>query len=315
MGIGMLLKDSFRRAVRSSVDIASDTVRDSHNVDLVLSWALQRAVGGKGIIFPAQYVDLMRDCIEKKRLSIRTVTTNAGTDNELSARRFSALLYALEHLPPVEFSVAESIALAADSYRGNLARLSENEWSGDVRAHFDLSSSTGTKGRILAATVRFMQSVQCLELGTCYGMSASFTLEALTRSHDPATRLTTLERAEPQFTLSSEFLRRRYGARVSCEFGCTQEALPRIVKSIGRLDFLFHDAGHSRDDYVRDFGAVLPVLAPGAVVLIDDIRWQDGRFFPGDPRCYEGWTQVANHPRVCRAVEIGDSMGLLLLGS
>ena len=48
--------------------------------------------------------------------------------------------------------------------------------------------------------------------------------------------------------------------------------LPRIVKSLKRVDFLFHDAGHSREDYVRDFDAVLPILAPGAVILIDDIR-------------------------------------------
>jgi predicted O-methyltransferase YrrM len=125
--------------------------------------------------------------------------------------------------------------------------------------------------------------------------------------------LTTLEAGELPFSMSSNCLKNRYGDFVSCEFGWTQERLPEIIKSLDRLDFLFHDAGHSREDYVKDFDTVLSILVPGAVVLIDDIRWEDPRFFQGNPRCYEGWIEVVNHPRVRRAVEINDTMGLLLL--
>jgi len=89
--------------------------------------------------------------------------------------------------------------------------------------------------------------------------------------------------------------------------------LPRLVASLPPFDFLFHDAGHSRDDYVRDFDAVSGGLAPGALVLIDDIRWKDARFFEADPRCHEGWMELVNQPRVSRAVEIDGAMGLLLL--
>lgn len=35
---------------------------------------------------------------------------------------------------------------------------------------------------------------------------------------------------------------------------------------------MFHGAGHSRED-INDFKQVVESLAPGAVVLFDDIRW------------------------------------------
>ena len=75
----------------------------------------------------------------------------------------------------------------------------------------------------------------------------------------------------------------RYPNQVSCHFGWTHEALPRMIESLGPIDFMFHDAGHSKEDYLRDFDTALPVLAPGAVVLIDDIRWEDPRFSFGQP--------------------------------
>ncbi len=235
------------------------------------------------------------------------------TSMDTSTKRFSFLVDVLRQVPPIELSSAAEIALIADCYRGNLQPIEGNAWVGDVRSHFRMSSSFGTKGRILTTVVRFTQSKECLELGTVYGMSALFILEAL-KAPGTETHLTTLEGGEPQFSMSSKILRNRYGNHVSCEFGRIQVGLPRIVKTLEHVDFLFHDAGHSKDDYTRDFRTVLPILAPGAVVLIDDIRWEDPRFFQGNPRCYEGWMEVLNHSRVRRAVEINDTMGLLLLG-
>jgi predicted O-methyltransferase YrrM len=73
-------------------------------------------------------------------------------------------------------------------------------------------------------------------------------------------------------------LKERYGDMVSCHFGMTQDALPDLAGSLGQIDLLFHDAGHSRVEYLRDFNAVVGILSPSSVVLIDDIRWEDPRF-------------------------------------
>jgi len=299
--------------VRRATKIADRAAQNRHDLDIVVSQSLQKLTSSKDLLFPLAFVELLGDCLKETTLKeIQNIKTELDPKDDVSSKRFSSLIDALRHLPPVEFSSAKEIALIADSYRGDLEPTELDHWAGDVRSHFEMSSSFGTKGRILSTIVRFTQARQCLELGTAYGMSALFILEALkTRGKDA--HLTTLEGFEPQFSISSKTLKTRYGNQVSCEFGLTQKALPTIVKSLERVDFLFHDAGHSREHYVRDFHTVLPILAPGAVVLIDDIRWDDPRFSGGNPGCYEGWVEILNHPRVRRAVEINGSMGLLLL--
>lgn len=314
MSLRSSLSRSFHRVIERATRIGERSSRDRHNLDIVLQWALQRAGAAQPIRFPVAYVELLRSCLEKTRLSVVEVKLDTSNPADLATRRFDSVLEALRQVPPVELATAEAIALIADSYRGNLAPIELREWTGDVRSHFEISSSEGIKGRILTTVVRFTRSSNCLELGTAYGMSAIFILEAL-RAQGADSRLTTLEGYPPLFSMSSPLLTDRYGSQVACRLGSTQEALPGLVDTLGPLDLLFHDAGHSRDDYVRDFQAVLPRLSDGAVVLIDDIRWESGRFVQGDPRCYEGWLELVGHPRVRRAAEINETMGALLLGA
>ena len=143
-------------------------------------------------------------------------------------------------------------------------------------------------------------------------MSALFILAALT-TYAKSGHLATVEGFEPQFSLSSSLLKRRYGETVACHFGKIAGVLPELLNSLGSIDFMFHDCGHSRDDYINDFNQVSKLLAPGAFVLFDDIRWEDPRFVKGEARTYEGWQAVVGHPRVSRAVEIDGVLGLLLI--
>ena len=318
MNIKSSLVSSFTRVVKKFLEITESTPNDRYNSDIVLAMALQKVSSREDIHFPVDYVGMLRDCMQKTWLNIQAIKTDSGKNDDISIKRFSSLVDALRHVPSIEFSAANEIALVADSYRGEQKVNHEKErvYKHDVydlRSHFEISSSFGKKGRILNAVVRFSQSKHCLELGTAYGMSALFILQALKRQGADA-HLTTLEGGKQQFIMSSKTLRSLYGNQVSCEFGRTRERLSEIVQSIDGLDFLFHDAGHCREDYVWDFQTVLPALRPGAVVLIDDIRWDDSRFVEEDPRCYEGWREVVSHQRVRQAVEISGEMGLLLLG-
>jgi len=315
MNFRKFLATPFRKVAYKAAEFADRSSLDGRNSDIVLTWALQKVTGKKDILFPLEYLEMLRDCIEKKNFRVLEIKTASDVKDDSSARRFSALVDELRHVPSIEFSIAEEIALVADTYRGKTELIEDENWVSGVRSHFSVSSSSGTKGRILSTIVHFTQSKRCLELGTAYGMSSLFILEAL-KQHGPETHLTTLEGWELAFTLSSKMLKDRYGHQVSCEFGSTQEMLPTMIPSIKEgLDFMFHDAGHSKEDYIRDFHTVLPAMKPGAVILIDDIRWKDPRWFmPTNPHCYAGWKEVVKHPRVLRAVEINDSMGLLLLG-
>ena len=285
-------------------------IRDNSNLDVVLPWALAKA--GVDIQFPLAYVEFLRSCLERKTYPITTVKSKWGRADSEPARRFESLLGALANLPPLEFAIAEALAKIANAYSGDNSPLQSGSWAGDVRAHFEMSSSFGHKGRTLATIIRFMRGRRCLELGTAYGMSAMFILEVLSKQ-GAHTHLTTVEGSELQYKIASERLEGRYPGRVACEYGWSSAVLPHLGKSLEPVDFMFHDAGHSRKDYVGDFHAALPVLAPGAVVLFDDINWNDPRFAANNPQCRKGWLEVASHPKVRWADEIGQEMGLVLL--
>ncbi|MEL7409052.1 MAG: class I SAM-dependent methyltransferase, partial [Cyanobacteria bacterium J06558_2] len=145
-----------------------------------------------------------------------------------------------------------------------------------------------------------------------YGMSALFILEALS-SIGQTGHLTTIEGLDLQFSLSSEMLNNRYGESVSCNLGMTQDILPKLVKSMDKIDFMFHDAAHKKENYISDFTNALPVLKPGSVIVFDDIRWNAGLFSAKNTRCYEGWKEIIANPQVVWAVEINNSVGLALL--
>lgn len=287
-----------------------EALRDVQNVDICLS-AICRPELMTEIRFPVNYVEFLRTCIEYSRCAVKEVKRESRSDD--NGERFTTLLEVLRSsLPPIEFSVATSIALVADHYR-TLRQPLEYAWAADICHHFQAASSFGKTGRILSAIVRFVRSKRCLEAGTAYGMSALFILEAI-RNNLETGHLRTVEGWEPLYSLSSSMLKERYGDMVSCHLGNTRDELPRLAKTAAPFDFMFHDAAHSREDYIRDFNAVKDSFSPGAVVLIDDIRFEDLRMSEGRRlRCYEGWMEICADPKVRRAVELDYRQGLLLL--
>ncbi len=312
MNIKRTVIDLSKKGVSRANEITDTITRNRHCLDLVLSWSLNKMPTDQELSFPLSYLELLSDCLGEKNIHVQEIKSESNSDSDIASKRFSSLIDTLHHLPPLDFSVVEDIAKIADHCRGNLQSMESSEWMGDVRSHFEMSSSFGVKGRILATITRFMRCKNCLELGTAYGMSALFILESINKL-DANFQLATIEGGEPQFSIASELLKKRYGDHVNCEFGWTYDVLPKLVPTLAEIDFLFHDAGHSKKDYIQDFEAVLPALSSGAVAIIDDIRWADSRFYEGDPQCYEGWMEIVKNPRVRRAVEVDKNIGVLLL--
>ena len=312
----MSLKARVRWLMRSGIAVSAKEwqrrTRDSRNVDLVLH-SLLASPSMPPLHFPAQFAEIVRGCIEEEAAhNLRELKVESQM-TDLASKRFATLKEQLRRgLPPVELSVASDIALVADRTRNLPDSLDVRNWAGDIGLHFHSSSSFAGKGRVLYNIIRFMRPERCLELGTAYGMSGLFILAGL-KKFSPAGALTTVDGWEKLVSISSPILKERYPDMVSCHFGRTETLVPELVKSLGTIDFLFHDCGHSRAQYINDFANVLNNLAPGAVVLFDDIRWEDPRFRDDNPDTYGGWTAVAGNSRVRQAFEIDDSLGVLLL--
>lgn len=305
------LLDFTSKVTRTIVEIGQKEQKNETKVNILLRSILMHDNILSKLNNATAYIDILRALIEPKALRVQTVKSNDQPD-DIYSNRFKTLIETIKsNLLPIPVPMALELAKEADQLAGMTAPFNLENWAGDVGLHFAISSSLGHKGRLLANIVRLCRSERCLELGTAYGMSAMFML-GMQPYLDWTIQLTTVEAWEPQFTLASQRLKERYHDGVTCHFGWTQNVLPTLMKTLGPVDFMFHDAGHSREDYVRDFEAVVDSLSPGAVMVIDDIHWQDARFGGGQANTYQGWLDVVAHARIRHAVEV-DGMGLALL--
>ena len=296
--IGTALDRVVARAV-SSAAVAADRRTAS---DLAIADLLTRHPAARRND-PAAFVSFLRDCFDARPYSLVEVKTD-DADFDRPAARFETLVQSLiEGAPAVPDDDAVRLALAADGVLGRRDPFERPQWAGDVGRHAKGASSFGYKGRLLMAVVRFARSQSVLEIGTAYGLSALFIAAELPEDG----RLVTLERSHPQVDVAREVL--SYDDRVRVIDAISHEVGAQIN---GSFDFFFHDAEHSEEAYIRDFGTFEPKLVPGAVAVFDDIDWEDP-LTPGNAKTYSGWRQVVSHPRVRRAFEIDGNLGMLLL--
>ncbi|HEX8324331.1 MAG TPA: class I SAM-dependent methyltransferase [Tepidisphaeraceae bacterium] len=304
------MKSTIRKVVRYlSREVQGTLPRNTPPTDLVLDHLLASQDMGS-LNDAVAYVADLRQCVEPLKCQVNLLKRPKGISNASEAA-FVALTDLLKaSLPPVPVNLAMQFARIGDDYRGVSQVASRKDRAMDVRRHFTLSSSSGRKGRLLTAAVRAFEPRLVLELGTAYGISGFFIANALKAGGHPGSRLVTVEAFEPQATLSRTLLQREFGDAVTCEFGLAGESLPRLAATMDHIDFYFHDAGHTYDDYVNDVGVMLPKMSSGSVLFLDDIRWDDRRFIDKPSRAYEGWQAIVANPRTCAAAEIDDELGV-----
>ena len=307
-------RDVIYRVAREGLEANAPALMRSRDVELALQTLLSHQPVGE-LNDLVGYVTLLRQCIEPMKCDCRMV--KPPDDGAAAAvGQFEALCASLqEALPPTPVATALRIAKIADEYRGGRHRKAHGRHRGLVSHHFVVSSSDGRKGRLLSAVVQSLQPKRILELGTGYGISGLFMGLALSElgADGEDFSIQTIESAEPQATLARELLMREIGERVRCSTGRTREALPELARVARAFDFVFHDAGHTYEDYCGDFELMEPHLRSGAVLLLDDIRWDDSRYTSQPARSYEGWQAVMQHPRIACAAEIDGTMGLALM--
>ena len=288
-----------------------------NGADAAAQYAMTQAISAHGLKYPVQFYNFVYEQLSPLNHKLAILKSNAG--NKPLAIRFDKFLDMLkygEH--PVQMPSAIDIALYADRMRSDLRAFDNLYRHYDVGEHFSISSSIGKKGRLLMNAVRSCRLTSCLEIGTAYGVSAFFIMEAQ-KQCEMEPRLTTIEGYSPQKEISSKFLGERYGDAVRLLHGGKRDLLHEIsTSSSDQFDFIFHDGGHRGDDYVEDFETLVPVLRHEAIIIIDDIRW-DEEGTGNQPTkksirsCHQGWLEIIQHQKVKCAVEVDDSIGIIRL--
>jgi hypothetical protein len=171
-GEKMNIKKKFRRILDKSIEYIQTKWINSE-VEIFLKASLAGSQELSDLNDPMAYITNLRKFIEPLDFNISSIKYDNQQKNDTASLRFSNLIKRLQyHTPPIPFPIAKTIAKYADEYFGNLSSFEFGEYAADVAEHFRKSSSTGHKARFLATVVRFMRPKTCLELGTCYGMSA-----------------------------------------------------------------------------------------------------------------------------------------------
>jgi predicted O-methyltransferase YrrM len=307
------LVDLGDKVVRRAAHAARTTSTRADDVELALTAAL-RNVDVLDLHDPPGFVHFLRSCWTPLTVPVQVQIALPQGDLTPPQLRYRELLGQLSSaVPSVPGHAAVSIGRYLDGLVASQVPFDRPWTSTDVGAHAAVSSSLGQSGRILMACLRWTRARSVLELGTAYGLGSSFIGEALRASPQPG-HLATIEASLPQSSFSSALLAASYSEVVTAHVGRSEVVLPTVLADHGPFDVLFHDAEHSERAYVEDFASVVDALRPGALVVYDDINWND----PSQPAAAgttrRGWEAVTRHPRVQAAAEVDGRYGFALLG-
>ncbi|MGH9184194.1 MAG: O-methyltransferase [Acidimicrobiales bacterium] len=152
------------------------------------------------------------------------------------------------------------------------------------------------EGRLLALLVGLARARLVVEIGTFTGYSALSMAAALPAGG----RIVTCE-VDP---VHAEIARRHIGAspyreRVEVRVGPAGETLAELE---GPFDLVFIDA--DKTGYQAYYEAVVPKLAPGGLVAVDNVLWGGGVVEPGDDAIAATMAAFNDHVRADPRVEV-----------
>lgn len=136
-------------------------------------------------------------------------------------------------------------------------------------------------GELLFRLVREFKPHNCLELGTCLGISASYQLLAIQLNKKG--KLTTIEGAQELGKLAQRKLKEFTLANFELLNGRFIDILPHILEKESQYDYVFIDGHHDEDATLKYFNMIYPKLAEKSIVIFDDINWSGGmvKFWKG----------------------------------
>src|SRR5690625_4459773 len=148
-------------------------------------------------------------------------------------------------------------------------------------------------GQMLYALVRDFKPQQCLELGTCLGISSAFIASALQLNGGGS--LVTFEGRASRSGYAQSVLKELELENTEHVVGPFQQTLVPQLKNYRALDFCYIDGHHDGKATVSYFESILPLLTEGAVVVIDDITWSGGM--------KEAWSEIKSREEVALSVD------------
>jgi len=130
-----------------------------------------------------------------------------------------------------------------------------------------------------------------IELGTNLGINTCYLAVA-----NPSAQVFTFEGSPQIGALASNIFRREKLQNIRLIPGNIDEALPRTLQEIEKIDFAYLDANHRCEPTMRYFNQLLKLAHADSVFAIGDIYWSEemGR----------AWKSIRNHERVSITLDL-----------
>jgi predicted O-methyltransferase YrrM len=186
---------------------------------------------------------------------------------------------------------ATAVSVAADA---GGPRRAEDEHLAEASAACLWMSLPPLLGRFLTRLVRELSPRSCLELGTGFGVSSAYQAAALELNGQG--RLVSLDVEDMAAIAAPGLARLGLSERVELVGGRIEETLAGACVRAAPIDYALLDSDHTEKGTLGDFDAMLPHLADGAVLVLDDVNWTEGM--------RRAWQTIAGHERVVAAVEL-----------
>lgn len=149
-----------------------------------------------------------------------------------------------------------------------------------------------------------LNSVRCdyaIELGTCLGISTAYLAVALKASGGS---LASFEGAPGLARIAQRNLSSLGLVNARVVVGKFTTTLPDVLAACPPIGFSYIDGHHDGRATERYFEMVVERSVSGAVVVLDDIRWNDDM--------HEAWRTLLAHPSVSEAIDL-EQMGVIVL--
>lgn len=159
-----------------------------------------------------------------------------------------------------------------------------------MRAVVKSSARGRREGELLFRLCRHYQPVRGLELGTNLGFSTLYLL-----SGHPGLQLSSVE-GSPVLV---EYARRHLGEfdlQADLRCGEFSEVLDKLLAEQPAFDLILLDGNHRKTATLEYFRRLLPYTQPGAMVIVDDIRWSQGM--------QEAWQAICGFPEVSLSIDL-----------
>ncbi len=151
--------------------------------------------------------------------------------------------------------------------------------------------------------VRKLQPLACVELGTSFGISASYQAAALNLNGKG--NLYTLEGSPEIAKIAEETINLLGIKNTSVIVGPFLTTLRGVLKAAKPIDLFFNDGHHDHDAVIQYFNEALQFLSNEAVIVFDDISWSKGM--------RKAWKEIEEDNRVIASIDL-QTMGIVIVG-